>query len=65
MPLVLSSKPRHLSWHLQDGTITARYLIHDRDSSIDLAVPFKNRIRRLGASGNVLLALAQTTYRFF
>ena len=31
MPLVLSSKPRHLSWHLQDGAITARYLIHDRD----------------------------------
>ena len=22
----------HLSWQLQDGAITARYLIHDRDS---------------------------------
>ena len=28
----VTQQARHLSWHLQDGAITARYLLHDRDS---------------------------------
>ncbi len=28
----VTQQARHLSWQLQDGAVTARYLIHDRDS---------------------------------
>ena len=28
----VTQQARQLSWHLQDGAITARYLLHDRDS---------------------------------
>jgi putative transposase len=28
----VTQQARHLSWQLQDGEVTARYLIHDRDS---------------------------------
>ena len=28
----MTQQARHLSWQVQDGTITARYLIRDRDS---------------------------------
>ena len=33
LPIVLAQQARHLSWELQDGAITARYLIHDRDGT--------------------------------
>ncbi len=30
----MTQQARHLSWQLQDGAITARYLIHDRDGKL-------------------------------
>ncbi len=43
----VTQQARHLSWQLQDGAITARYLIHDRDSKFTRA--FDDIWRAVGA----------------
>ena len=51
----MTQQARRLSWHLQDGTLPIRHLIHDRDSTFVPA--FDTAFRSEG------VAIARTPYR--
>jgi hypothetical protein len=34
----VAQQARHLAWHIQDGAVPCRYLIHDRDAKFSAAV---------------------------